>query len=107
DFMRGVINLRGSVLPIVDLATRMGLRPPDPTERHVIIVSQVGSRVIGLLVDAVSDILTVLNEQMQPTPEMAQGTTRGFVEKVVAIDGRMIRLVDLERVLPPDEEVAA
>ena len=56
-FVRGVINLRGVVLPIVDLAERLGFAPAEPTARHVIIVAQTGKQVVGLLVDAVSDII--------------------------------------------------
>ena len=58
-FLRGVLNLRGAVLPIVDLAGRLGLPAAEPTARHVIIVAQVNGQVIGLLVEAVSDILTI------------------------------------------------
>ena len=59
SYVRGVINLRGAVLPIVDLAARLGFAPTEPTPRHVIIVVQIGAQLVGLLVDAVSDILTV------------------------------------------------
>ena len=62
-YVQGVINLRGAVLPIVDLAARLGLKPAEPTVRHVIIVAQVGEQVVGLLVDAVSDILTVTDDR--------------------------------------------
>ncbi len=58
-FVRGVINLRGAVLPIIDLSARLGFPPAEPTARHVIMVVQVGNQTVGLLVDAVSDILTV------------------------------------------------
>lgn len=61
SFVRGVINLRGAVLPIVDLAARLGFPATDPTVRHVIMVVQVERQVVGLLVDAVLDILTVAN----------------------------------------------
>jgi purine-binding chemotaxis protein CheW len=57
--MKGVINLRGAVLPIIDLSARLGMKPAVPTVRHVIIVTQVKNKVVGLLVDAVSDILTI------------------------------------------------
>src|SRR5690606_29398935 len=63
-FVRGVINLRGAVLPIMDLAVRLGFPPAEAMGRHVIIVVQVGSQLIGLLVDAVSDILTVTDAEM-------------------------------------------
>lgn len=100
EYVRGVINLRGSVLPIVDLASRFGLNPPEPTARHVIIIAQIGKQVVGLLVDAVSDILTVLAEKIQPTPDVASDVARSFVRGVLAIEGRMISLIDLDNVLP-------
>src|SRR5882724_7312205 len=65
-FVRGVINLRGVVLPIVDLAARLGLASVEPTLRHVIIVAQIGQQIVGLLVDAVSEILTVTDDMIQP-----------------------------------------
>jgi purine-binding chemotaxis protein CheW len=107
DYVRGVINLRGSVLPIVDLASRFGLKPPEPTARHVIIIAQIGKQVIGLLVDAVSDILTVLSEKIQPTPDVASDVARSFVRGVLAIEGRMISLIDLDNVLPQAQIVEA
>ncbi|MGD0722651.1 MAG: chemotaxis protein CheW [Roseiarcus sp.] len=96
EFVRGVINLRGAVLPIVDLAARLGLESVDPTSRHVIIVAQVGRQIIGLLVDAVSEILTVGDGTVQPTPDVASEMARRFVRGVLAINGRMISLVALD-----------
>ncbi|MGO8484821.1 chemotaxis protein CheW, partial [Rhizobium leguminosarum] len=75
-YMLGVINLRGAVLPIIVLAARLGMKPADPTARHVIIVAQVRRKVVGLLVDAVSDILTVTDETIQPTPEISSELER-------------------------------
>ena len=103
SFVRGVINLRGAVLPIVDLAARLGFEGGETTDRSVIIVAQV----VGLLVDAVSDILTVTDDVIQPTPEVASDTAKTFVRGLLAIDGRMISLIGLERVLPDLELVAA
>jgi purine-binding chemotaxis protein CheW len=107
-FVRGVINLRGAVLPIVDLGARLGLGAADPTARHVIIVAQVGTQVVGLLVDAVSDILTVTEDMIQPTPDVASEMVRNFVRGLLAIEGRMVSFISLDRVLPESEiEVAA
>jgi purine-binding chemotaxis protein CheW len=106
-FLRGVINLRGAVLPIVDLAARLGFQATDPTQRHVIIVAQVGHQVIGLLVDAVSDILTIGDAAIQPPPEVASEMVRTFVQGLLAIDGRMVSLISLDRVLPKLEQEAA
>jgi purine-binding chemotaxis protein CheW len=106
-FVRGVINLRGAVLAIVDLALRLGFPPAEPTARHVIIVAQVGSQVVGLLVDAVSDILTVTDELVQPTPDVASEMAKTFVRGVLAVEGRMISLIALDNVLPALEREAA
>ena len=100
SFVCGVINLRGAVLPIVDLANRLGFERAEPTARHVIIVAQIGSQLVGLLVNAVSDILTVTDDVIQPTPEVASDTAKTFVRGLLAIDGRMISLIGLDRLLP-------
>jgi purine-binding chemotaxis protein CheW len=100
DFVRGVINLRGVVLPIVDLAARLGLAYVEPTSRHVIIVAQVGKQVVGLLVDAVSEILTVSDDMVQPTPDVASEMAKTFVRGVLAINERMISLIALDEILP-------
>ena len=106
DFVRGVINLRGAVLPVVDLAARLGLRSTEPSARSVIIVSRIGEQLVGLLVDAVSDILTVTEDTMQPTPDVAYDAERAFVKGLLPIDGRLISLVSLDRMLPPQAEAA-
>jgi purine-binding chemotaxis protein CheW len=107
SYVRGVINLRGAVLPIVDLAMRFGLGLTEPTPRSVIIVVQVDQQVIGLLVDAVSDILTVSEASMQPTPDIASDLAKTFVKGVYAVDGRMISIVALDCVLPVSAKAAA
>ncbi|MDH6235251.1 purine-binding chemotaxis protein CheW [Mesorhizobium soli] len=106
-YVRGVINLRGAVLPIVDLAARLGFAPPEPTVRHVIMMAQVGHQVVGLLVDAVSDILSVTDDAIQPTPDVASDMASSFVRGVLAIEGRMISLIALDNVLPTFEPIAA
>jgi purine-binding chemotaxis protein CheW len=106
-FVRGVINLRGAVLPIVDLAARLGLAFTQPTSRHVIIVAQVGRQIVGLLVDGVSEILTVTPEMIQPTPDVASEVARTFVRGVLAIDQRMISLIALDEILPKTMRDAA
>lgn len=106
-FVMGVINLRGVVLPIVDLAGRLGMKTAEPTPRHVIIVTQVKSKVIGLLVDAVSDILTVTDENIQPTPEISSDLERQYARGILAMEGRMICLLELESVFPDTESEAA
>ncbi|HZZ30694.1 MAG TPA: chemotaxis protein CheW [Phenylobacterium sp.] len=106
-YVRGVINLRGAVLPVVDLAARLGFEGSETSDRHVIIVAQIGPQVVGLLVDAVSDILTVTDQAIQPTPDVASDAAKQFVRGLLAVDGRMISLIGLERVLPDLELEAA
>ena len=74
-YMMGVLNLRGAVLPIVDLAARLGMRPAEPTPRHVIIVAQVGRKIVGLLVDAVSDILTKTFSRCPRSPRRSSASS--------------------------------
>ena len=106
-FVRGVINLRGAVLPIVDLAARLGFDATQATDRHVIIVAQIGGQTVGLLVDAVSDILTITDEVIQPTPDVASDIAKTFVRGLLAIEGKMISLVGLDHLLPDDLQEAA
>ena len=106
-FVRGVINLRGTVLPIIDLAQRLGLPGTEPTERHAIIVAQIarpggGPQVIGLSVDGVSDILTASHAALQSPPDIASSRMRSFVQGLLAIDDRMLSLLSLELVVPAE-----
>ena len=107
SFMKGVINLRGAVLPIVDLGARLGLTTSEPSARHVIMVVNVGGRTLGLLVEAVSDIINVSDDMVQPTPDVACDQVKTFVKGLFAIDGRMVSLISLDRVLPETEAEAA
>lgn len=107
SYVHGVINLRGTVLPVIDLAKRLGLEAEEPSERSVIIVVDYEGRTMGVRVDAVSDILSVSTSVMQSPPEMLADETEGFVRALIIIDERMVRVLDLEAVLPPGSEVAA
>jgi purine-binding chemotaxis protein CheW len=102
-FVRGVINLRGAVLPIIDLSVRLGFPPVEAMGRHVIIVVQVRNQVAGLLVDAVSDILTVSDAEIMPPPDVASDMAKRFVNGLLAVDGRMLSILSVENVLPEQE----
>jgi purine-binding chemotaxis protein CheW len=106
-YIRGVINLRGAVLPIVDLAARLGMPSTEPTVRNVIIVVEQNHQQIGLLVDAVSDILNMQDKHMQPAPDVASEIVKTFVRGLLAVEGRMISLIALDHVLPARELEAA
>lgn len=107
EYVRGVINLRGAVLPVIDLATRLGLPVDEPTERHVIIVVDIDGRTVGLRVDAVSDILSFARSELQPPPEMSADQNHSFVQSLTIHEGRMIRILDLPNVVPATGAAAA
>jgi purine-binding chemotaxis protein CheW len=106
DYVRGVINLRGSVLPVVDLATRLGIEAGDPNERSVIIVVDVGGRTVGLRVDAVSDILSIPLGDLQTPPDLVTEQADSFIRALTIVEGRMIRVLEVGRVMPAVEEAA-
>ena len=107
EYMRGVINLRGAVLPIMDLAARLGLPVNALSARSVIIVVKVGERLMGLLVDAVSDIISIGADQMQQTPDIACDRVKSFVKGLISMESRMVSEIALERLLPDLEAIAA
>jgi purine-binding chemotaxis protein CheW len=108
--LRGVINLRGAIIPVFDLRARFSGQLTQATPRHVTMVVTVGTRVLGILVDAVADIITVAAADIQPVPDM-EGTNHGrFLSDLVTVEGRMVALLDLESMLESDlnaTEVAA
>ena len=107
-FVRGVINLRGMVLPILDLALRLGIGADEAEmARNVTIVVDHGGRSFGLMVDAVSDIITIPTESLQRPPSLSQDGEQSFVNALAVVDGKMLRILELEAVLPrPSEEAA-
>lgn len=101
-YVKGVINLRGSVVPVVDLSERLGLGATDPSPRHVIIITVLGEQTIGLLAELVSDILTVSETDIHPIPDMIDETVRRFISGVLLIEERMIRKMELSTILGSD-----
>ena len=104
EYMKGVVNLRGVVLPILDLAARLGLPADDPSARHAIIVVECGRRTVGLLVEGVSDIIHLEDALRQDAPELA-GPDLGVIAGVFAVDGDLISLLSIESIIP--EQAAA
>lgn len=107
SFMCGVTNLRGTVLPILDLGDRLGFGRTAPDARSAIIVVDLGGQLVGFLVDAMSSIMTARPEQLQDTPDVASTLARSLVRAVLAIDDRMLSLLSLEGLLPKDVDLAA
>jgi len=96
-YVLGVINLRGVVLPVIDLNARLGRDATQANPKHVIIVVKAGERNIGLLVDAVSDILTVTAGDVQPTPELARDGQAEFIDGIAVLDNRMVTILSMDR----------
>ena len=95
--VRGVVNLRGVVLPVLDLRHRLGWGITDPTARHVIIVVRIGEQLQGLIVDAVNDIVSIPEDGMQPLPDIGDTPAANFLEGLATIDDRLILVLALER----------
>lgn len=106
-YMKGVINLRGTVLPVMDLAARLNLPEREQSARNVIIVVKHEEVMTGLLVDAVSDIVALSSADMQPPPEIASDASASVVSALTLIDERMIRVLDLASTINGLEGMAA
>lgn len=100
--VRGVVNLRGVVLPVLDLRHLLGWGRTDPTARHVIIVVRIGEQLQGLIVDAVNDIVELPGDTLQPLPDMGDLPAVGFLEGLATIDERLILVLALERLVDSD-----
>ncbi|MBB4642140.1 chemotaxis protein CheW [Rhizorhapis suberifaciens] len=96
DYVRGVINLRGNVLPVIDLAARLGWGLTEPTGRHVIIVVRIAEQLHGLIVDAVNDIVTVNEDAMQAPPSLSTDSASAFLKGLVAVEDRMVMVLSLD-----------
>jgi purine-binding chemotaxis protein CheW len=99
----GIMNLRGSVIPIVDLSQKLGMSPTVPNERSAIVVADVHNTMLGLLVDQVSDILTVRGDQIQPLPEVASSYDRAFSDGIITHESGMICFLNLARMFAEPE----
>jgi purine-binding chemotaxis protein CheW len=107
EYVRGVLNLRGAIVPIVDLRCRFGQGLTETTPLHIIIIVQIGGRQIGLIGDRVLDIVSVDAAQIQPVPRTAQEATTDFLSGLVTHDDAMIALIDLPNLLTEAKNVAA
>ena len=102
----GVMNLRGAVIPIFDLAARFGLGTTPANERNVVIVAAVDGTTIGLLVESVSEILSVEKTAIQETPDIKSESTRHSILGMISVDETMVRVVNLNSVLEAGKGVA-
>ena len=99
DYMRGVLNLRGAMVPIIDLRCRFDQGMTEATPLHVVIVVQIGPRMVGLLADRVLDIISFEASQVQPVPRVSAASRMDFLSGLVMVEGAMIALIDLSNML--------
>jgi purine-binding chemotaxis protein CheW len=99
DYVRGVLNLRGVMVPIIDLRCRFGQGLTDATPLHVVIIVQIANRQVGLLADRVLDIVSFEPSQMQPVPKVAESSSVDFLSGLVTVDNVMVALIDLPNLL--------
>ena len=100
SFLRGVVNLRGKVMPIIDLAERLGLPLMEPTSQHVIIVAELQGQTAGLLVSAVCDILTMNDAGIQPVPDVASVMVKQHLLGLLTVNTKMVGLLSTDHLVP-------
>ena len=103
DYMRGVVNLRGIIVPIIDLRCRLGQGLTEATAMHIVIIVQIGERHVGLLADRVLDIVSINTADLQPVPNIGQDGEAAFLSGLASIEAGMIALVDLPNLLSAED----
>jgi purine-binding chemotaxis protein CheW len=99
EFIKGVVNLRGVIVPIVDMRLKFNLEQANYDSFTVVIVLNIGSRVVGVVVDAVSDVITLTPEQLRPVPEFNSAIASEHLLAIGAAESRMLILVDIEKLM--------
>ena len=98
-FVKGVMNLRGIIVPVVDMRIRFNLGEPVYNEFTVVVVLNLASRVVGMVVDSVSDVMTLTQEEIKPAPEMGSAFEAGHLIGLGTLETRMLILVDIEKLM--------
>ena len=102
-FIKGVVNLRGVIVPIVDLRLRLGCETAEYSALTVVIVLNVKGRVVGAVVDSVSDVLELGKDAIKPAPEMASAVDASFITGIGSVGERMLILMDIEGLMASQE----
>lgn len=103
-FMEGVINLRGQLIPIIDLRTRFGMSRQEPTKSTRIVVTEIGNKRVGIVVDSVSEVLNIPIENVEDAPEMVAGVGTEYIQGVGKLGERLIIMLDLSMVISTEEK---
>jgi purine-binding chemotaxis protein CheW len=103
-FMEGVINLRGQLIPIIDLRTRFGMPRAEHTKNTRIVVTEISSKRVGMVVDSVSEVLRLPLDAIEPAPDMITGVDTEYIRGVGKIDDRLIILLDLAKIVTGSEK---
>src|ERR1700693_5571181 len=103
DFIKGVVSLRGIIVPIVDMRIKFNLGTPTYDQFTVVIILNIGDRVVGMVVDSVSDVVTLNPGEIKPAPEMGAALNTDYLIGLGAIEERMLILVDIERLMSSAE----
>lgn len=105
EFIKGVINLRGKVIPVIDLRLKFGMAEAEPTEETCIIVVDIDDTLMGILVDTVSEVLDIATGEIEPPPAFSSDISTEFILGMGKIKGNVKILLDINRVLSPEELV--
>ncbi len=103
DFIKGVTNLRGVVVPIIDLRIKFNVSEPIYDQETVVVIVNIGRRVVGIVVDGVSDVMTLTPDQISPAPEFSVGLPLEYLFGLGNLKERMLVLVDIEKLLTSEE----
>ena len=103
DFIKGVVNLRGVIVPIIDMRIKFNLREPVYDQFTVVIILNVVGRVMGIVVDSVSDVIGLSYDQIKPAPEMGTTFNSAYLIGIGTIDERMLVLVDIDKLMSGTE----
>lgn len=99
DFIKGVVNLRGIIVPIIDMRIKFRLGSVEYDQFTVVIILNVAGRVMGMVVDGVSDVISLEPEQMRPTPELGSVIDTEYIMGLGTIDDRMLIMIDIEKLM--------
>jgi purine-binding chemotaxis protein CheW len=106
NYIKGLINLRSTVIPIVDLRLRFGLPSQEPTDETRIMVVNMSGKTIGIIVDAVSEVLRISNDQISPPPPTVTGLGRDYLTGLVNLDDRLLILLNIDQLFGEEESSA-